>query len=392
MKDNIPGVVIIDGHVQGLALTRSFGEKGIPVYIIDRNNYGIARYSKYCKGYFKSPDYLADNFVDFLLELSRKENLNNWILLPCDDHIVYSISRRKKELEKVYKVITVDYAILQNIINKQNLFNIAAGCNLPVIRTCYTRSCEIKYEDIQDFRFPVLVKGIEGQTFYKKTNHKAYKALNFQSTRQIINKLCEKVDPSDIMIQEMIPLNGVNKVVSFTAFCIQGEIKSYWMGQKIREHPINFGTATFSQSVFNQIVLDQSVPLIKALNYEGVCEIEYLLDPRDNKYYLIEINPRTWLWVGLAKECGIDYAQMIYNYMNNIGQSFPQEYKCNVYWKNEVTDLLFAVSDMFKGKLATSDFLKYLFKRKTKALYQKGDYLPLGAFLLLLPYIFIKRR
>ncbi len=30
-----------------------------------------------------------------------------------------------------------------------------------------------------------------------------------------------------------------------------------------------------------------------------------------DKYKLIEINARTWLWVGLAKACGIDYANII---------------------------------------------------------------------------------
>lgn len=118
-----PGVIVIDGHVQGLALTRSLGEKGIPVYIVDRNIFGVARFSKYCKKFFKCPDYLSDDFVEFLLKLGREENLKDWLLLPCDDHIVYSISKRKNDLQSIFKVITVDFDILKNIINKRHLFD-----------------------------------------------------------------------------------------------------------------------------------------------------------------------------------------------------------------------------------------------------------------------------
>ena len=45
MKNNT-GVIVIEGHVQGLSNTRSLGEKGIPVYVVDKDNC-IARYSRY---------------------------------------------------------------------------------------------------------------------------------------------------------------------------------------------------------------------------------------------------------------------------------------------------------------------------------------------------------
>jgi len=388
---NKKGVVVIDGHVQGLALTRSLGEKGIPVIIVDRNNYGIARYSKYCLGFYRSPEYLTEDFIDFLLELNHKKNLKDWLLLPCDDHIVVSISKRKSELESLYKVITVNYSLLKNIISKRNLFKIALECGLPVIKSHYPETWELTTEMFLGFRFPVLLKGIEGQTFYKKTKHKAYNAVNFHSLKQHMDNLTELVNPSEIMIQEMIPLTQLNKVISFTAFCIDGEIKTYWMGQKIREHPIYYGTATLSQSIFNKILINQSTPLLEKLKYTGVCEVEYLYDPRDEKYYLIEINPRTWLWVGLAKACGIDYAIMIYNYLNNIPQSFTQHYKTGMYWKNEITDLIFSIIGIVTGKINIKSFWYHLFKNKIKALYQKGDGKPFWMFLFLLPYIKSKR-
>ena len=52
------GAIVIEGHVQGLAITRSLGENNINVIVIDKNNTCIAKYSKYCNAFFKCPDYI----------------------------------------------------------------------------------------------------------------------------------------------------------------------------------------------------------------------------------------------------------------------------------------------------------------------------------------------
>ena len=64
------GVIIIEGHVQGLSNVRSIGEMGVPVIVVDRNNC-IARYSKYCKAFFKCPPFNSDEFAVFLINLAK---------------------------------------------------------------------------------------------------------------------------------------------------------------------------------------------------------------------------------------------------------------------------------------------------------------------------------
>ena len=263
---------------------------------------------------------------------------------------------------------------------------------LPVIKTLYPENWLVEDVEIYGFRFPLLVKGIEGQTFYKKTNLKAFKVNNCKELNNILQNLSDTLDLDEVMIQEMVPLNNSNKVISFTAFCIQGEIKSFWMGQKIREHPIYFGTATMSKSIYNQAILEQVKPLLKELNYEGVCEVEFIEDPRDGKYYLIEINARTWLWVGLAKACGIDYASILYKYKNNIHQEYPVKYEVEKYWKNEITNFIFTLVNILKGKIKFKESIKFWFKFKVKALWYKSDSKPFWGYLILLPYIYLKRR
>lgn len=384
---NKPGVIVIDGHVQGLALTRSFGEQGIPVFVVDRNKFAVSKYSKYCHKFFQSPDYLDSKFADFLIKLAKEEKLTDWILLPCDDHIVYSISKRKEDLSRHFKIITVNFDKLLNIIDKGKLNVIAKNIGVNTIPTFYPSRDRIEETDISSLRYPLLVKGIEGQTFYKKANKKAVEVKGFQEAKKVFNSLLQNMSPNEMMLQEKIPLGVSNKVISFTAFCIKGEIKTYWMGQKLREHPIDFGTATYTKSVFVKNLLEQSIPLLKELNYEGVCEVEYLFDPRDKKYYLIEINPRTWLWVGLAKECGINYPMLIYNYLHGIKQNYPQQYVQGKKWMNIWTDTFFSLKYILKGRIKISAYFSSLFAKKTFALLSFKDIKPFLAMGGLLFYV-----
>ena len=131
--------------------------------------------------------------------------------------------------------------------------------------------------------------------------------------------------------------------------------------------------------------------LLKELNYTGVCEVEFLRDPRTQEYKLIEINARTWLWVGLAVACGVNYPVMIYNYLNGNQVDFPSTYQVGLQWMNRLTDLVNAMKSIVTGRLAPWRYLKSLKGRKINAIYDPDDRKPAIMFVILLPYLVLKR-
>ena len=50
------GAIVLEGHVQGLSNTRSLGELGIPIYVLDVVHC-LAQHSKYCT------KHLFENFA-----------------------------------------------------------------------------------------------------------------------------------------------------------------------------------------------------------------------------------------------------------------------------------------------------------------------------------------
>lgn len=387
MNKNIPGAIIIEGHVQGLSNTRSLGEAGIPVYVVDKTNC-IARYSKFCKKFFKCPDFIEDSFVVFLIDLAEKEDITGWVLMPSNDHAVFTIAKYKQSLEKFYRIITPSNEIIGNIYDKLKLIQIAEERGIPVPKT-YLAS---KYPAADSENFsPVLIKGRFGLSFYKTFKKKVFLARNEDELKNILTSISGLINNDNILIQELIPSDGSNKTVSFTAFSVNGDIKSYWMGVKVREHPLEFGTATFARSVYIRECYEQSIPLLKALNYSGVCEIEYLLDPKENRYKLIEINARTWLWVGLAKACGIDYAKMIYNYVNGLQNIYPTEYNTELKWRNSFTDIAYTSLALLTGKMSLKNISEQNKGAIIDAVLHNGDNKPYWAYIFLMVTFLFRR-
>ena len=221
---------------------------------------------------------------------------------------------------------------------------------------------------------------------------KAIQVNDRDELQRTITHLSQCMDSSDYMIQELIESDKHDHIVSFTCFAVDGEIKTYWMGEKLREHPIKYGTATFARSIFSGSVLQEAIPLMRQLAYTGICEIEFIKDRKDGLYKLIEINPRTWLWVGLAKACGIDYAKIAYNFCNGIPIRYPQEYKVGLKWINALTDGAFSLKAIIAGTLSLKEYFSSLRGPKVRAIWSNRDWLPGIVFPFMSLYIARKRK
>jgi D-aspartate ligase len=387
-RNTITGVVIIEGHVQGLSNARSLGEAGVPVIVVDRNNC-IARYSRYCKGFFLSPDFDSDDFALFLADLGERQGLNGWLLLPSNDHAVHTLSRNRGRLVGIYKLLTPETEIINRIYDKKNLLDLATGLGIKIPATRYFKSPG--EAGTSELRYPVITRGRFGLSFYKSMKAKALLANNVEELGAQLSLIEELHDTASSLTQSVIPFTGSNRTVSFTAFCIDGEVKCYWTGQKLREHPWRFGTATLAESIESDECRDISARLLKGLNYTGVCEIEFIRDPEDGFYKLIEMNARTWLWVGLAKACGVNYALIAYRFVNGLDITFPDSYIAGVKWINWLTDSWFSLKALLTGKLRIPEYLKSLRGKKVRAVYSVTDPVPSAALIFMSLYIARKR-
>jgi predicted ATP-grasp superfamily ATP-dependent carboligase len=243
------------------------------------SNKCLARYSRYCTGFFYSPDFKSDDFAGCLRQLAHREGLEGWLLIPSNDHAVHTIARNREPLGRIFRLTTPGTEIIDLIYDKKNLLDIATDIGIAIPSTCYFTTAD---ESIPPrLKFPVITRGRFGLSFYKAMKAKAIFAGTEEELRAQLRHISSGYSLEDTLTQTVIPFDGTNRTVSFTAFCTEGEIRSYWAGRKLREHPWRFGTATFAESIECRECLEPTARLLRKLNYTGVCEVEYIMDPED---------------------------------------------------------------------------------------------------------------
>jgi hypothetical protein len=58
--------------------------------------------------------------------------------------------------------------------------------------------------------------------------------------------------------------------------------------------------------------------LLKEANYNGICEVEFKLDDRDNQYKLLEVNARTWKWHTIANKADTPFVKTYFDYLSGL--------------------------------------------------------------------------
>jgi predicted ATP-grasp superfamily ATP-dependent carboligase len=118
---------------------------------------------------------------------------------------------------------------------------------------------------------------------------------------QIENRFGETV------IQEYIPggtecMRTVNLI-----FDKKSRLAAYFTTRKIRQWPLTGGTSALSISTDERELVDIALPFFEKWQWQGPAEVEYKIDPRDNRPKLIEINPRFWGYIGFPIRCGVNF-------------------------------------------------------------------------------------
>jgi len=380
--------VIIGGDYQGLGIARNLASLGIPVYIVDPD-FCIARYSKFVRKYFRCPAINGNGeFHRFLIQLAEVEKLRDWVLFPTLDMAVHVISRGRKELGEHYRIPTPEWEITKYLYDKRLTYEIAELTGVPVPRTLFPR--DERELAAFELEYPVVLKPSIKDHFFPYTLRKAVRADNKQELIRRYRQMSAIIDPSEIMIQEFIR-GCPDNLFSFCCLFSEGRVKAKLVAKRPRQHPMEFGTATTYAYTCEVPELEEpATRVLKRVGYYGLCEVEFMRDQKEEKFKLLEINPRTWGWHTLGSRAGVNFSYLLYLDMNGASVA-PHCSENGVKWIRELTDSLIVASEMWKGRLHPLEYLKTMRGKKELAVYRPGDPVPFLIELLFAPYFLYKK-
>ena len=385
---NRVGAVIVGGDFHGLGIIRSLGRHGVPLCVVD-DEHCIGRFSKYATFHLRATNLRNEReTIDFLIETGRRMKLNGWVLFPTRDEHVAAFSRHRQELSELFRVPTPDWEITKWAWNKFNTYRLAQHLGIPIPLTW----CPQTVEDIDeiDGEYPLAVKPSVKEDFFYATKAKAWRAENRAELKEMFEKASAHVGSNEVLVQEIIPGDGTRQFSS-CVFMKDGVALGSMEAQRWRQHPPEFGrAATFVESIDLPAVEELTLKFLRAINYYGLAEVEYKLDPRDGKYKLLDVNARTWGFHALGSPAGVDFSYLLY--ADQIGDPVKKSRgRAGVGWIRMVTDIPTSLGDIYAGRLAVNAYLQSLVDFKIESVFSSEDIGPSLAEMALLPYLAVKR-
>jgi predicted ATP-grasp superfamily ATP-dependent carboligase len=158
-----------------------------------------------------------------------------------------------------------------------------------------------------------------------------------------------------------------------------------------RQHPHDFGHAsTFVETIDLPALEALSNRFLRAINYYGLVEVEFKLDPRDGQFKLLDINARTWGYHTLGTHAGVDFPSLLY--CDQISSPVePCRGRPGVSWVRLLTDIPTGLLDIVGGRLHFRDFWQSLHDCHIDAVFTREDPIPGLVECALIPYLSVKR-
>jgi len=386
-EDGRAGAVVITDGYTGLGITRSLGRRGIPVWILG-NHFSVAGISRYARRTLSMRGKNEAEQIEFLIELSRQNNIQNWVLFPDSDKSAALIARNHHKLRERYRLTVPNWDILKWAFDKHLTYRLADEAGIKHPKTFYPEDRN-EIEKI-DGTYPMILKPAHHQGMDLFSIGRAWKAENREELLTLYAKAHSMAGPSVIMIQEMIPGESGTQF-SFAALCKEGKILAKAFAERKRLLPAEFGVGAYVETIEKPEIEAPATRWLEKANYSGLVEIDFKFDGRDNEYKILDVNARAWGWIPLCTRAGVDFPYLMWQTAQ--GEDTPPACtKPGFRWVRTPYDLMAAIRAIRDGKLTFREYIGSLHNTEHE-MYALDDPLPAFAEIpLLLELILNKMR
>jgi predicted ATP-grasp superfamily ATP-dependent carboligase len=361
-----------------LGTLRSLSSKNIPTVVLNPYKKQISSFSKYYRGITcPNPKQNEDPYVNFLIDIGKNLNAKG-VLIPNGDAEVHTILKNKNRLEKYYLFTSSDYKTTEKLLNKKLFYKLVDKLEIPYPKTHFIDDESNILKISKKTTYPCILKPIHSDYF--KTDFKT-RLFFIKNKEELVKKYkISTTKNHKVMVQEIIPGGSENNHGFNAYFDRKQNIFGSFMYRRIRDWPLMFGPGCLIESTNAPELKELTSFICNKIKYRGIVDAEFKKDPRDNKFKIIEINPRNWMQNSLPARCGINLPYVAY--CDAIGKNFekPKFNGKHIKWLFFQNDFLSSMK-LFRGKeMFLSEWIKSYKGKKEHAIFSKHD--PLPAFVL----------
>lgn len=304
----LPAAIVCNAHITGLAVARSLARRGVPVIGLDREPYGVALASKalVAAAVCQDPIGREEEFIADVKEIGRYLE-RPAVLFGCMDEWVLALSAHRDELEGMFTYPFAEDGTVRRILDKSELYKEAEAAGIPYPLTVDTRVVDEEVA-MAEIGVPCVLKPAAKRPFYDAFG----KNLFTPQTAEEFRQQRKEGERFGMLAQEIIPATGNDYVTVGAAMAPGGEVLGTFVGQRLEIYPAGFGTTCLAQPVKEPELEAHAVAILRRLGYHGIAEVEFLRDPRDGVFKVLDVNTRPWKWAGLPIAAGVDLPWLVY--------------------------------------------------------------------------------
>ena len=273
----------------GYTILKSLHQKGLKVWAADTSKKNICSMSKFCTGSFTYPDPFTDEDAFIRVLKVKIAELKPKMLMPTHDESVV-IMRHRDELPENL-IIPYDSADkLLMLANKAVSTEVArkAGVDVPEV-----------YQSVDEVKsYPVVFKTVIGNSA---------KGVYFPKSKDELLKLMDEHKDDESLLQEWIGGTDYSvDCVRWDGFC---KMSVY---HALVTKTDGGGTTTQREIVDMPQLEAEAEKLMNAVDFHGVCGMDFRYDPNTNKIAYIETNARFTGGLATPVTAGFDIPWVVY--------------------------------------------------------------------------------
>lgn len=316
----------------GYTILKSLHQKGLKVWAADTSKRNICSMSKFCTGSFTYPDPFTeeDAFIQVLKD--KVAELRPRVLMPTHDESVV-IMRHRDEFPADLIIPYEGEEKLLLLANKAESTELARKAGVPVPEV---------YKSIDEVKsYPVVFKTVIGNSA---------KGVFFPKDREELVKLMDKHKYEETLLEEWIGGTDYSvDCVRWDGFCKTSVYHA------LVTKTDGGGTTTQREIVYMPQLEAAALKLMDAVDFHGVCGLDFRYDAENNKIAYIETNARFTGGLATPVAAGFDIPWIVYKLATEGKYTEPINVRIGTRTKWILGDIITLVGRILKFKWNLSE-------------------------------------
>lgn len=311
LAEPLPPVVLLGG----LNLVRAAGLAGLRAVVATRDPREPALASRHCdEGVLLPPLEPPAAWIEALAELGSRlqdECGRRVPLFVGGDATLEAVLAHRTRLARHFLIPLPPPEVAGALLDKDRFRALAEARGLPVPDA-------IDGPDLARHEGPVVVKPRTKRDWHASALCRRLfggdgKALVFDSGARAAADPLVAQHADELAFQSFIP-GGDEALWSFHGYADgTGEVLAHFTGRKIRTFPVGMGESAFIELARDPTLEAAGLDCARRCGLRGFFKMDFKRDPRDGRWWLLEVNARCTLWNLLGAVNGLNLLRVAYD-------------------------------------------------------------------------------